>query len=699
MNLRQRVANIIDPPRQRENPVGSALVQPGLGTASQGGYTYSPATYGEYMAKSISIYSAIQLRANALARPSVIVSRQVMRDGKLTKEPVGPNHPAQQLLDKVNPFWTRGALWRATETYLGLWGKSYWAIFSEGGNPSELWPLRPDRVKPIRDPQEYIRGYIFTGPTGKLIPFLPEEIVRIVYFNPLDEYEGLSPIAPLRLSADLGFDALRANRSALVNDASTGIFLETKENPTSEQVDEFYEHWEKRFKGPDKRNRPAILGGDMKATRMGFNPQELQHLETLRWTVADVARAYGVPVGLLHELSRSTYANLLTMRKMFWEDTIVPQTVFYEEAIQEHLLPRFPEDLVADFDLSAIEALQEDEAAKATRRTQYVNSGIMSVNEVRFEMGLPADPTPEADQLKLGAPVPAFSATPRALPAGRRQLNGMPWEEVGRQLERAFLLELKPRENSLGADLRALFAKQLNAMLAKLREGRSIAPSHEQAFIERLYLTTREEPDDTAILGGLQLFAPDEWQLDLVEMARPHMESAMAASAQAAADQFELGISFDVNRPINQRWLTDRAEWWAGHVNETTGKKVTIAVAKANEEGWSLKQLADELAPIGDGGLQTQARAARSARTEMVSAQNEGHLQAYAQAEVGWKQWLASIDGRERPTHGIAHLQVRPLEADFEVGGALLRAPGQGGVPEETINCRCVALPRFEAAE
>jgi hypothetical protein len=54
------------------------------------------------------------------------------------------------------------------------------------------------------------------------------------------------------------------------------------------------------------------------------------------------------------------------------------------------LVPNFGDpSLFVQFDLSAVEALQESENDKAKRRELYVNAGIMTVNEVRQEMNLP----------------------------------------------------------------------------------------------------------------------------------------------------------------------------------------------------------------------------------------------------------------------------------------------------------------------
>ena len=198
-------------------------------------------------------------------------------------EAAGPEHPVKRLLDSPNPFWTRGDLWRATETYLGLWGSAFWGLErDELGRVVEIWPLRSDRMRVVPDAVRYIKGYVYVGQGRQLVSYVPEDIVWLRYFNPLDEYAGLSPIAPLRLSADLGIDALRASRNALSNDSAPGMFIETTDSPNDEEVREFYERWESRFKGPGNVGRPALLSAGMKPTNLGFSPREMEYLQSLR---------------------------------------------------------------------------------------------------------------------------------------------------------------------------------------------------------------------------------------------------------------------------------------------------------------------------------------------------------------------------------------------------------------------------------
>ena len=219
----------------------------------------------------------------------------------------------------------------------------------------------------------------------------PEDVVWLRYFNPLDEYAGLSPIAAVRLSADIGMDALRAGRNALTNDSAPGMFIETSDSPTDEEVKEFYDRWESRYRGPENVRRPALLSAGMKAANLGFSPREMEHMQSLRWSLEDVARVYGVPKAMMGDIERLTFSNFVTARRVFWEDTIVPQLMFYQEALNQRLLPNIGDpSLHIEFDTSVVEALRESENDKARRRQIYVSAGIMTVEEVRQEMNLGA---------------------------------------------------------------------------------------------------------------------------------------------------------------------------------------------------------------------------------------------------------------------------------------------------------------------
>ena len=114
-----------------------------LGGALGMGNEWAPESYGNYYATSVPAYRAVKLRADAVAGARLLVyQRQAGGEPQVVSE----DHPVQMLLDKVNPWWTSSDIWKATETYLSLWGSAYWWLEKRGGQTVAIWPLRPDRV-------------------------------------------------------------------------------------------------------------------------------------------------------------------------------------------------------------------------------------------------------------------------------------------------------------------------------------------------------------------------------------------------------------------------------------------------------------------------------------------------------------------------------------------------------------------------
>ena len=380
------------PSRVKANGPAAADVD-GFSVLSGAGGGWNRAEYGEYYASSTPVYAAIRLRADALSRPPVVVYRRApsQPDGQ-QRLPVGPEHPAQQLLDRVNRWYTRADLWRATEIYLNLWGSAYWMLDRDAHGNRELWPLRPDRVSIVPDKDEYIRGFVYHG-RSRMIALTPGEVVWFRYFNPLEEYAGLSPVAPSRMAVDMGKDALRFNRNFLRNSAQPDFVMLTNEYMNDAEVDDFYRRWEARYRGPANARRPAVASFVRDIKTLGLSHREMDFIQGLRWSLEEVSRAYGVPRPLLSDLERATFSNVNAAERFFWRNTMVPEMTFLAEQVTRNLFPLlgYP-DLEMEFDLTSIEALAEDQNARTTRETQLLDRGVLTINEVRRSRGLPDVP-------------------------------------------------------------------------------------------------------------------------------------------------------------------------------------------------------------------------------------------------------------------------------------------------------------------
>ena len=339
--------------------------------------------YGEYAATSSAVYSAVKVRSDAVGRvPFKVMSGDM---------PVADSHPLVKLLQGHG--WYSGAeLWRITEQNLCLWGSAFWAVADSDLGGKELWMLRPDRVRVLPSGSGGVKGYIYSSVGGD-VAYVPEEIVWFRYNNPLEEFAGLSPMAPLRLSVDMGIDALKFNRNFFLNFAQPDVILTTEESMTTEEIDDFYRRWEQRYGGVSRAHRPAIASFIKDVKTLNISHREMEFTLGLRWALEEVGRVYGVPLPLLQDYNNAALANIKVSEQLFWRNTIFPELSFLSGEINHQLLPSlgYP-NLRVEFDRSIVETMTKDIAAEVGMYATLLDKGVVTVEEVRLALGFPGMP-------------------------------------------------------------------------------------------------------------------------------------------------------------------------------------------------------------------------------------------------------------------------------------------------------------------
>ncbi len=373
----------------RANPVAGLLYDHGAERLGLGD-DWAPSTYGDYLAVSPTVYACVHFRARNLARVRLRLHARGP-DGSLA--PVADEHPAQRLLDRPNPFWSRQRFWYMVEASLDLWGSAPVALARDGrGRVRELWWLHPSRFHVVPGRAEYVAGYLYAK-DGLEIAFAPQDVLWFRYPNPLQEHAALSPVAALRMSIDMGVDAIRFNRRFFQNDATPGrVYLKTEVDLTTAQAEELRLRWERAFKDPSRAHRIAVLDKSADLKSLAVTQRDMEFVEAQRFTKEEVCAAYGVPPVLLGDLRFSSLNNYQLAKASFWDETLVPQMQSLEAEVEQTLLPQLGDSLVARFDLSEVSALREDQNAKAERYERLVKAGILTINEVRAREGLPPVP-------------------------------------------------------------------------------------------------------------------------------------------------------------------------------------------------------------------------------------------------------------------------------------------------------------------
>ena len=694
-NVRRKLAEWLAP-ELRSYVVGQGTVSNYEQTYGRDNEDFSPAVYGEYIAKSNPVYVATTLRADLLVEMPLRLWK--VKAGTDSEVESGP---AVELLKKVNPFWTLSRLLKMTSYALDLWGVSFWFLErgqSGRGTPREIWWARPDRVKVVTHEKDYIRGFMYTAP-GAVKPefFSTDETIWIPNPNPFDEFSGLAPLAAARLSADLNSAGLHSNKKIFDQGMQLGGMLvpEAGVDLSPEQAKDLEKQIDRRFSGQDKAHKIGVLRFGAKLEANGISPKDAEFLGMLSWTLEDVARAYRIPQDLIG--GQRTYENVESAMKMVWMMSVKPHGRFIAEELTEKFLPIFPG--TADemrFDDSGIDVLQEDKGEIVTQIEQLSNIGV-PLNKLLEEFMphlLPEDGngylwgdepwTPYA-MTAPAQPEPAQSADDE-LPVdddperGKRSHRGISYGSG--EHERLYRMKMRRQERMEGGMIEilvSLFTRQRDSVMDRLKSG------------SRTIDEVDAEPFDL-----------NKWIKAYREEIRAEFERVFAEVGQDEIDALGIDVYLDMDVNPAVVAVERQAQRFATQVNEETWNAIRAEIAQGLEDGEGMAKVEERLNSLFSSWMDLdhnlvdkQSRIEMIARTEVKVASTNGSLEGARQSGLNLKKgWLSALQPhRTRDSHAEAHMRYQaepiPLAQDFEVGGCVGPGPGMMGCASEDINCLC----------
>jgi len=326
--------------------------------------------------RDLDAYTAstwVYLAVSRIAEAGALVPLRVYQlDGEKRAEV--SRHPLEMLLERPNPFTSRFELMEQTLGALELAGNAYWYLAGDGDAPTEIWPLRPDRVSVVPHPTQHIAGYLYEV-GGARVPLEAAEVIHFKRWHPTNDYYGLSGVAAARLAIDSDRAMVVWNKSTFGQDhgVPAGI-VNIKEYVGDADFERIKREWRASYGGGQRRTA-FLRGGGVEWQSIGLTHNDLDFLKGRLAHRDEILAAFGLPVGLID--ANATEANATVAERQFIERTLWPKLVRLAEKITAELLPFWPGDCVAAFpDIRPTDTaarLAEIESAK----------GILTVDEIR----------------------------------------------------------------------------------------------------------------------------------------------------------------------------------------------------------------------------------------------------------------------------------------------------------------------------
>lgn len=633
-------------------------------------------------------------------------------------------HPVAQLWNRTpNPQWSARALKEVTFARLQLLGEHlmYLDRGPDGTGPiAAMWPLF-DPVEVLAqgraDGSGELEGYLVRPRNGNPVPLLPSEVLWLRFPDPFDRWGALAPWKAALFEAESDAYARAWQRSEFQNGArpSHVVYLGDLEDEAGKAAAAEYRA---QVEGPGNAGKSLLMWGEQRAdaTRLGLTPAEMSYLESRAANAEHVMLAFGVPRDYL--MGGTTWENRTAAKRTLWSDKITNDLEVLASETDRQLLPDPGEE--AAFDLSRVDALQDNADALWTRVNGSTGSDLLLLDEARAAIGY--DPLPNGlGQQTLSAYRAAVSAQSgpaigRALlppprvrilvtARGRRELvtRAAPIVTEARHklMSRPRVVAFYDRHEAVGRKvMQRLAAKQERVVLRRLRElmgrmdrdpqaAQRLREQADQVTIGRSEWTALPVVDVAVRIAGSDLLDPEYWRQQTEEATQAWLHGVWEGGALEVADG--LGLDFTLLDPKVMLATANRAQVLAELVTATTRQVLDAQLLLHGiEEGESIDQLAERIRAVF-ADLSTY-RAERIARTETVGGFNAAsRIAAKESGVVTGRTWLATKDERTREDHvAVNGEHVDGMDRRYTNG---LLHPGEPGAPaHQVINCRCVEL-------
>lgn len=601
---------------------------------------------------STAVFACVRILSETLATiPVKVFQRQEDGGRREARE----HHLWPLIHEAPNPEMTSFA-WRETQMgHVVSWGNGYAAIsFNGRGQPSALWPLRPDRTFPKRENK--VLRYIHRDASGaEDTPLRPDQVLHVAGLG-FDGLVGYSPIGLHRDAIGLGLAAAEHGARLFANQARPAGILKVDKRLGAKARKNLKASWEAYHRGlGDQAHRIAVLEEGISWQQVGFPPEDLQYLGLRKFEVAEIARIFRMQLHKIAEMDRATFSNIEQQAIEHVVDTILPWVVRWEQELNRKLLT--PVERAAGFFIAFVVdgLLRGDFETRMKGYAIAVSNGLFSRNEVRAMENKPF--REGGDELTIQINMGSLAT----IVGGNAGDDGGGGNDDGDDDERTDNAETRAVDHRVRIQ---------NAHLPLLRREASRVVQTEVRAVRRALSRTLGKRDRADLVEWLTRFYGDELTAEIAESFRPIFETLGDELGIPSAE--EAGFAGDDLRLEElQVFIAEYSEALGRrHVESSKGQLLDI-IARA--EAFDEEELLDRMEQrLGEWEEKRPEKIADRERTQFGSAFTKA---AWIGLGVLGVIWVAR--GKNCPFCDQLNGQRRSMRQPFKAKGDTTQAPGR----------------------
>lgn len=353
-----------------------------------------------------TLFAIVTKCANATSQVEWKLWRKA-KSGKKEDRVEVTTHLALQIWNKPNDFYTRQEFVESFQQHQELVGESWWVISRDPRStlPLELWPVRPDKMRPVPDADDFLVGYIYTGPNGEEIPLEKDQVIMVRSPDPMDPYRGMGPVQTILPDLNASNMAAQYVANFFTNSAEPGGIIEVEKRLSDEEFDEMTTRWREQHQGVSNAHRVAVLEQGKWVDRK-YSMKDMQFVELRSASSEMIREAFGFPKPLLGSVDDVNRANAEAAEYVFAKWLIVPRLERIKGALNNDWIKLFyPPGAIPDVEFDYEDPVPENQEFESAERKGKAET-------LSIYLGLGADPKQVLEMLEL----PALKITKPAPP-------------------------------------------------------------------------------------------------------------------------------------------------------------------------------------------------------------------------------------------------------------------------------------------
>jgi len=320
-------------------------------------------------------------------------------------------HPAHKLFRvRPNPFQTPFDFIRQIVAQSVSTGNGYAYVDRDNaGRPVALLVLDSMRVVAVR--ADGMPWYVYSVPNSAEKRRIPGHDIIHLQGLSLDGMAGLDVNTYIRDAIGHGIAAQAFGAKFFANSARPNVALMHPGKLTAQAQANILQSWSAMHQGLDNAHKSALLCEGMDVKTLSINARDSQLIESVRWSIIDVANFFGIPPHKLGDTSANSYNSRTEENQAYLDQALNPILVQLEWQLKTKLLT----EAELDNETHTIDVQRYAlEQANLEARTAYYTASLsgaawMTVDEIRRAEGMN---TVGGDNAEIQQPTNNFSGEP-----------------------------------------------------------------------------------------------------------------------------------------------------------------------------------------------------------------------------------------------------------------------------------------------